>query len=87
MAAARASERGTPIDGALLEYVNLRMSGPIMLTMRGPASNSRTRGSTQAHRHTGNSVYQAALGRGYSVIGGRRFEWQEKDIFVVPTWY
>jgi gentisate 1,2-dioxygenase len=41
---------------------------------------------TRAHRHTGNSVYQVAKGRGYSVIGGQRFDWEEKDVFVVPSW-
>lgn len=26
------------------------------------------------------------MGGGYSIIGGQRFDWEEKDIFVVPTW-
>jgi len=41
---------------------------------------------TKAHRHTGSFVYQCAKGRGYSVINGQRFDWQERDIFVVPSW-
>src|SRR5207245_185835 len=41
---------------------------------------------TQAHRHTGNVVYQVAKGSGFSIVGGRRFDWEEKDIFVVPSW-
>jgi gentisate 1,2-dioxygenase len=27
-----------------------------------------------------------AKGRGWSVIGDRRFDWEEKDIFCVPSW-
>ena len=27
-----------------------------------------------------------ASGRGWSEISGRRFEWEEKDIFCVPSW-
>jgi gentisate 1,2-dioxygenase len=41
---------------------------------------------TKAHRHTGNIIYQVAKGEGYSVIGGQRFDWKEKDIFCVPSW-
>ena len=25
-------------------------------------------------------------GHGWSVVGGQRFEWEEKDIFCVPSW-
>jgi gentisate 1,2-dioxygenase len=31
-------------------------------------------------------IYQVAAGHGWSVVGGQRFEWQEKDIFCVPSW-
>ncbi|CAM5703949.1 hypothetical protein KAURM247S_01888 [Kitasatospora aureofaciens] len=31
-------------------------------------------------------VYTAAKGRGVSVIAGPRFEWQQGDILVVPSW-
>ncbi|MDA2989338.1 MAG: cupin domain-containing protein, partial [Actinomycetota bacterium] len=27
-----------------------------------------------------------AEGRGYSIIGGRRYDWEEHDIFCVPSW-
>jgi gentisate 1,2-dioxygenase len=27
-----------------------------------------------------------AAGRGWSDIGGKRFDWEEKDIFCVPSW-
>src|SRR3546814_14639109 len=40
----------------------------------------------KAHRHTGNVVYNVAGGRGYSIIGGERFDWQTHDIFCVPAW-
>ncbi len=41
---------------------------------------------TRAHRHTGSFVYQVAKGSGYSVIDGVRFDWTERDIFVIPSW-
>jgi gentisate 1,2-dioxygenase len=79
-------QAGSPWDGILMEYVNPRTGGPIMPTMGASIQLLRPGEQTRAHRHTGNSVYQVAKGRGYSVIGGRRFDWEEKDIFVVPTW-
>ena len=30
---------------------------------------------TRAHRHTGSFIYQVAKGRGFSIIGGKRFDW------------
>ncbi|MER2855374.1 cupin domain-containing protein, partial [Escherichia coli] len=40
----------------------------------------------KAHRHTGSFIYQVAKGQGYSIINGQRFDWQERDIFCVPSW-
>ena len=41
---------------------------------------------TKAHRHTGSFIYQVVKGRGCSIVGGKRFVWQERDIFCVPSW-
>ena len=41
---------------------------------------------TKPHRHTGSAFYQVAKGRGWSVIAGQRFDWEEKDIFALPSW-
>ncbi len=79
-------QAGSPYDAISLEYVNPRTGGPIMATIGASIQLLRPGEHTRAHRHTGNVVYQVAKGRGYSVIGGRRFDWEEKDIFVVPTW-
>ena len=32
------------------------------------------------------SAVQVAKGKGYSIINGQRFDWQEHDIFCVPSW-
>jgi gentisate 1,2-dioxygenase len=31
-------------------------------------------------------IYQVAQGSGWSEIAGQRFEWEEKDIFALPSW-
>jgi gentisate 1,2-dioxygenase len=38
------------------------------------------------HQHTGSFVYQCAKGKGFSIIAGQRYEWEERDIFCIPSW-
>ena len=54
------------------------MSAQLELLRKGEA--------TTPHRHTGSVIYQVAQGSGWSEIAGQRFEWQEKDIFALPSW-
>ncbi len=41
---------------------------------------------TSPYRSTDGTIFIVVEGTGYSVIGGRRFEWGEHDVFVVPSW-
>lgn len=41
---------------------------------------------TKAHRQVNSAVYHVFDGRDYSVIGGKRFDWERGDFFVVPPW-
>jgi gentisate 1,2-dioxygenase len=66
------------------EYTNPLTGGPIMPTIG--ARLELIRGETKPVRNTGSAIYQVAKGRGWSVIGGQRFDWEEKDIFCVPSW-
>lgn len=77
---------GSPHDGIIMRYTNPKTGGHPMLTMGAHMQMLRPGEATQAHRHTGNVIYQVAKGRGHSVIGGKRFDWEEKDIFCVPAW-
>jgi gentisate 1,2-dioxygenase len=77
---------GTQWDGIQLEYVNPHTGGPIMPTIGANAQLLRPGEHTQAHRHTMDTVYQVVEGSGYSIINGLRFDWEEHDIFVVPSW-
>ena len=76
--------RALKAHGALYEYTNPLTGGPIMPTMG--ARLELIRGEAPERRHTGSVIYQVAAGSGTSTIGGRRFDWQEKDIFCVPSW-
>jgi gentisate 1,2-dioxygenase len=77
---------GSPCDGVLMHYVNPVTGGPVMQTLGASMQLLRPGERTRAHRHTGSVIYQVAKGSGHSVIGGRRFDWQERDIFCVPSW-
>ena len=76
----------SPFDGVMLRYTNPHTGGHVMATMGAAMQLLRPGEATRAHRHTGNVVYQVAKGSGHSVVGGRRFDWVEKDIFCVPSW-
>lgn len=83
--AAKTSE-GSPYDGIIMDYVNPVTGGHVMKTLGASIQLLRPGERTKAHRHTGSFCYQAAKGRGYTIINGRRFDWEEKDIFVIPSW-
>ncbi|MEO0870378.1 MAG: cupin domain-containing protein [Pseudomonadota bacterium] len=80
------STDGSPYDGVIMDYVNPHTGGPVMMTMGASMQMLRPGEKTKAHRHTGSIVYQCSKGSGYSVINGKRFDWKERDIFVVPSW-
>lgn len=77
---------GSPFDGHIMRYANPLTGGWALQTMGAQMQMLQPASHTKAHRHTGNVVYNVAQGRGYSVIGGRRFDWAEHDIFCVPAW-
>ena len=68
---------------SFFEYRNPLTGGPVMPTM---GAHLHLIKETKPKRHTGSLIYQVASGRGWSEIGGKRFEWEEKDIFCVPSW-
>ncbi len=77
---------GSPYDGILMDYVNPDNGGPVMQTIGASMQLLRPGERTKAHRQTGSFVYQCAKGSGWSIINGQRFDWRERDIFVVPAW-
>lgn len=77
---------GSPYDGVLMNYVNPKTGGPVMQTIGASMQMLRPGEHTKAHRHTGSYIYQVAKGKGFSIINGKRFDWQERDIFCVPSW-
>jgi gentisate 1,2-dioxygenase len=81
-----AATDGSPYDGILMNYVNPVTGGHVMQTIGASMQLLRPGETTKSHRHTGSFIYQVAKGRGHSIIGGKRLDWEERDIFCVPSW-
>lgn len=79
-------DSGSPFDGVILEYIDPHTGGPTVPTMAAYLQLLRKGERTLAHRHVASTVYHVAEGGGVSVIAGQRFDWQEGDTFVVPSW-
>ena len=68
----------------IFKYKNPLTGGAVMPTMG--ARLELISSESKFKRHTGSIIYQVAAGHGWSEVGGQRFEWEEKDIFCVPSW-
>jgi len=70
----------------ILEYTNPLTGGPAMPTIACYIQLLRPGEHTQAHRHVCCTNYHVIEGSGYSLVGGQRLAWEDKDVFTVPTW-
>lgn len=77
----------TPYDDLRLEYFNPHTGGPVMPTIGCHAQRLRPGFHAQTHRHNSAALYYVFRGSGSTIIEGRRFEWSESDILVVPGWH
>jgi gentisate 1,2-dioxygenase len=41
---------------------------------------------TKTHRHTSSAIYYVAQGQGYSMIAGKRYDWEKYDVIALPAW-
>ena len=76
----------SPFDDVALEYINPHTGGPVMNSFTCWIQLLRPGVQTQAHRHVSSAVYHVFEGQGATIINGTRFEWQQGDMFVIPSW-
>jgi gentisate 1,2-dioxygenase len=69
-----------------LEYTNRRTGGPVMTTIACHMQLLRPGEKTQARRRVCCANYHVVEGPGYSLVGDQRLDWEDKDVFTVPTW-
>jgi len=81
-----AEDDGSPFDGVIFEYTNPLTGGPVMPTIACYMQMLRPGEHTQSHRQVCCTNYHVVEGSGYSVVGGRKLDWEDKDVFTVPTW-
>ncbi|MCZ6624009.1 MAG: cupin domain-containing protein [Deltaproteobacteria bacterium] len=78
--------RASPHDDVCFEYLNPNTGGPVLPTIGCYIQMIRPGIHTQAHRQVNSAVYHVFEGSGYSIINGKRFNWERGDFFVVPPW-
>jgi gentisate 1,2-dioxygenase len=81
-----ADNAGDTERGIILEYKNRVTGGPVMPTIACHMQLLRPGEKTRARRRVCCTNYHVVEGSGYSIVGGRRLEWEDKDVFTVPTW-
>ena len=81
-----AAGAGCPFDGVMIEYTHPLTGGPAMPTIACYMQMLRPGEHTQAHRHVCCTNYHIVEGGGYSLVGDKKLDWEDKDVFTVPTW-
>jgi gentisate 1,2-dioxygenase len=76
----------SPFDDVALEYTNPHTGRPVMDTITAWIQMLRPGIHTKAHRQVNSAVYHVFEGQGATVIGGVQFDWEQGDVFVVPSW-
>lgn len=79
-------EAGSPYDGILVEYTDPVTGASVVPTLSFNAQLLRPGEETRTHRHTASAIYCVLEGEGYTEVDGKRLDWAENDLFVVPGW-
>ena len=75
-----------PCHGIKLQYANPATGGYPMPTIGAFVQWLPRDFRGRPHRSTDGTVYSVVEGRGRTRIDGKAFEWEEKDVFVAPSW-
>lgn len=70
----------------ILEYRNRATGGPVMPTIACHMQLLRPGEKTRPRRQVCCANYHVVEGVGYSTVGEARLDWENKDVFTVPTW-
>jgi gentisate 1,2-dioxygenase len=80
------ADLGDAVDGISLEYTSRLTGGPVMPTIACYMELLRPGEKSRSRRRVCCTNYHVVEGAGYSMVGGRRLDWEDKDVFTVPTW-
>lgn len=82
----RRSQEWDPIHGLKMQYVN-PVTGDYAMPTIATFMQLLPKGfAGESYQCSDATVFSVVEGDGYSMIGGQRFDWRKRDIFVVPSW-
>jgi gentisate 1,2-dioxygenase len=75
---------GSPYDGIAIEFVNPVTGGPVYKTMTFYVQMLRPGETLLPVRQNANRICTVFRGRGHSLVGEQRFDWENFDTFCIP---
>ncbi len=78
-------EEGDAYEGIQMQFINPATGGPVGTVMDYAAQLLRPGEETRFKRETSNTFMVVMDGKGYTEVGGRRFDWEPNDIVVMPN--
>ena len=78
-------EAGDPYEGIKMQFVNPVTGKPVYPTLDYTAQLIRPGEELRAKRETSSTFIVVLDGKGFSEIGGQRYEWEKNDIMAVPN--
>jgi gentisate 1,2-dioxygenase len=78
-------EKGDPFEGIKMEFVNPLNGGPVFPSLDYCAQLLRPGEELQLKRETCSTFIVVMEGKGFTEIGGQRFDWEKNDIMAVPN--
>ncbi len=82
----KSQQEWDPCHGLKLRYVNPVDGAAAMPTISAFIQLLPAGFASAPYRSTDATVFSPVEGSGYSMIGGERFDWVERDVFVAPSW-
>src|SRR6185503_2539418 len=82
----RRGEEWNPCHGLKLQYSNPATGGYPMPTIGAFVQLLPPGFRGQPYRSTDGTIYSVVEGRGRTRVDGTLLEWEEKDVFVAPSW-
>ena len=78
-------EKGDPFEGIKMQFVNPVSGKPIYPTLDYSAQLLRPGEELQFKRETSSAYALVLAGKGFSEIGGDRYDWEENDVMAIPN--
>ena len=78
-------EKGDPFEGIKMQFVNPVSGKPIYPTLDYSAQLLRPGEELQFKRETASTYALVLAGKGFSEIGGERYDWEKNDVMAIPN--